>query len=184
MGNLSNFRVLYLHRNQLSGPIPLELGNLSNLQELYLLSNQLCGNIPLSLLNLSNLKFLYLRSNGLNITNLDPALKAFFDSLEQISWEPQNPSICPASLATLAFFEAQPNLTGVLLQWQTLVETDHDIVLIGFETSKGNGFSDTTYFYQDNTINPATTYCYLPEDRDFKAYSTFYWDSIVSVTTP
>ncbi|NJO14856.1 MAG: hypothetical protein HC877_03645 [Thioploca sp.] len=208
LSNLNNLQVLSLGYNQLSGLIPPELGNLSNLQELYLLSNQLCGNIPLSLLNLTNLKFLYLRSNGLNITNLDPALKAFFDSLEQISWEPQNPAptVCKASLATLAFFRAVPSPEKVLLKWQMLSEYEnagfyiwrgqpngsqctshlidyHDIVPIDFEVSKSNGFSGITYFYQDHTVKPKTTYCYLLEDRDFGGNSTFHWDSIVSVTT-
>jgi len=59
----------------------------------------------------------------------------------------------------------------------------HEIVPISFEISKGNNFSGTTYFYQDNTVKPETIYCYLLEDRDFKAHSTFHWDSIVSVTT-
>ncbi len=62
-------------------------------------------------------------------------------------------------------------------------ENYHDIVLIGFEASKSNGFSGTTYLYQYHTVKPKTTYCYLLEDRDFEGNSTFHWDSIIAVTT-
>ena len=70
---------LYLHDNQLSGPIPPELGNLTNLQDLFLYSNQLSGQIPAELGNLANLTGLFLGSNQLsgqipaelgNLTNL------------------------------------------------------------------------------------------------------------------
>jgi hypothetical protein len=206
LGNLSNLLGLYLYGNRLSGSIPSELGNLSNLEGLYLHGNQLCGDIPLSLINLNNLHVLGLENNGLNVTDLDPQLEAFFYGLEQAAWKPQDPSTCPPSLATLATFEVIPNSTGILLKWQTLVEDKnagyfiwrgqpnnsrcnshpedyHDIVLVGFEASKSDNFSGTTYLYQDNTVKPKTTYCYLLEDRDFGGNSTFHWDSIVSVTT-
>ena len=206
LGNLTNLQELYLDYNQLSGLIPTELGNLSNLQLLFLYNNQLCGDIPLSLINLNKLLGLNLENNGLDIIDLKPELKAFFDSLSYAVWKSQNPYICSASLATLASFETIPNSTGILLKWQTLIEDKnagyfiwrgqpnnsqctsnpenyHDIVLIGFEASKSNGFSGTTYLYQDHTVKPKTTYCYLLEDRNFGGNSTFHWDSIVSVTT-
>jgi hypothetical protein len=208
LGNLSNLQGLYLYNNQLSGSISPELGNLSNLQYLDLNNNQFCGNIPLSLMNLNGLSYLTLQNNALNIDNLDPKLKTFFSS-HGATWQPQNPApaVCPALLATLAYFEATPVSTGVLLQWQTLVETDnagyfiwrgqptgsqctphpadyHEIVQVGFEISKGNDFSGTTYFHQDNTVEPETIYCYLLEDLNFEANGTFHWDSIASVTTP
>ncbi|NJO15964.1 MAG: hypothetical protein HC877_09485 [Thioploca sp.] len=210
LSNLSKLQHLWLSENQLIGLIPSELSNLSNLQQLWLHKNQLCGNIPLSLMNLNNLSYsgLVLRNNALNIDNLDPALGAFLYS-HGVILEPQNPApaVCPALLATLAYFEAMPVSTGIRLNWQTLVEADnagfviwrgqptgsqcssypadyHEIVQIGFEISQGNGFSGTTYFHQDNTVEPETTYCYLLEDIDFEANGTFHWDSIASVTTP
>ncbi|NJO16905.1 MAG: hypothetical protein HC877_14535 [Thioploca sp.] len=206
LGNLDNLQSLDLGFNQLSGSIPTKLGNLSNLRMLSLRNNQLCGGIPLSLINLNNLFFLDLEDNGLNVTNLAPELEEFFNNVIVVALEPQNPSICPTSLATLATFEAIPNSKKVLLKWRTLFEDQnagyfiwrgqpnnsqctsnlenyHDIVLVGFEASKGNGFSGTTYLYQDHTVKPKTTYCYLLEDRDFGSNRTFHWDSIVSVTT-
>jgi hypothetical protein len=206
LGNLRKLQYLSLSNNQLSGSIPPELGNLSYVLFLHLNKNQLCGDIPLSLMNLSNLWEMHLENNALNLDNLEPALKAFLDS--HSTWQPQNPTpaACLASLATLAYFEAMPVSTGISLKWQTLVETDnasfviwrgqpngsqctpnpadyHEIVQVGSEVSKGNGFSGTIYFYQDNTVEPETTYCYLLEDLDFKANGTFHWDSIASVTT-
>ncbi|BAP56049.1 NHL repeat-containing protein [Thioploca ingrica] len=214
-GNLRNLKELVLFSNQLSGPIPPKLGNLSNLVYLFLDDNLLSGLIPTELSNLSHLEDLWLSENQL-CDNLEPALKAFLDS-HHATWQPQNPvpADCalpapanyPPLLATLAYFEAKPVSTSILLKWQTLVEADnagfviwrgqpngsqcahhladyHEIVQIGFEISQGNGFSGTTYVHQDNTVKPETTYCYLLEDLNFEANGTFYWDSIASVTTP
>jgi hypothetical protein len=206
LGNLSNLQVFDLSDNQLSGLIPIELGKLSNLQWFYLYENQLSGSIPSELGKLSNLEDLGLSENQL-CDNLEPALKAFFDS-HHATWQPQNPAPadCHALLATLAYFEAMPVSTGILLKWQTLVEADnagfiilrgqpngsqcapnpadyHEIVQVGFEVSQGNGFSGATYFHQDNTVKPETTYCYLLEDLDFESNGTFHWDSIASVIT-
>jgi hypothetical protein len=59
----------------------------------------------------------------------------------------------------------------------------HEIVPIGSEVSQGNEFSGATYVHQDNTVKPKTTYCYLLEDLNSSADSTFHWNSIASVTT-
>ncbi len=206
LGNMSNLLDLDLGDNQLTGSIPAELGNLGNLRQLGLGDNQLCGSIPLSLMNLNNLFILSLQNNGLGVTDLDPQLEAFLNGLSEAIWKPQDPSICPTLSATLATFEAISNSKKVLLKWQTLVEDKnagyfiwrgqpnnsqctsnpenyHDIVLIGFEASKGNSFFGTTYLYQDHTVKPKTTYCYLLENRDFGGNRTFHWDSIIPVTT-
>jgi hypothetical protein len=54
---------LWLARNQLSGPIPVELGNLSNLERLILLHNNLSRPISAELANLSSLVYLDLYGN-------------------------------------------------------------------------------------------------------------------------
>ncbi|NJO18474.1 MAG: choice-of-anchor D domain-containing protein [Thioploca sp.] len=211
LGNLGNLEVLGLWKNQLSGQIPTELGNLSHLAYLYLDDNLLIGFIPLELSNLNHLEDLWLSENQL-CDNLEPALKEFFDS-HHVIWQPQNltPANCalppPAGdplLATLTYFEATPVSTGILLKWQTLIETNnagfiiwrgqpngsqcthhpadyHEIVPVDFEVSQGNSSSGATYLHQDNTVKPKTTYCYLLEDIDFEANGTFHWDSIASV---
>ena len=88
MGDLTNLRVLNLHSNRLSGPIPESLGNLSNLRELWLHANYrkddpttgLSGSIPDSLGNLSNLEKMKLRNNRL--TGPIPASLGRLDKLE------------------------------------------------------------------------------------------------------
>ena len=56
---------LFLHENQLMGPIPSALGNLAKLESLQISSNRLTGTIPAELSNLANLEWLYLDSNQL-----------------------------------------------------------------------------------------------------------------------
>jgi Leucine-rich repeat (LRR) protein len=214
LGNLSHLQYLMLSYNQFSGSIPPKLGNLSQLVYLFLDDNQLSGSIPQELGNLSHSEAIWLFENQL-CDNPDPALEEFLNSHGGI-WQPQNPAPTdcalptpanyPPLLATLAYFDAMPVSTGILLKWQTLVEADnvgfviwrgrpnglqcthhladyHEIVQIGFEVSQDNGFSGATYLHQDNTVEPETTYCYLLEDLNVDANSTFYWDSITSVTT-
>jgi Leucine-rich repeat (LRR) protein len=206
LGNLSNLQGLYLSSNQLSGSIPAELGDLSNLRRLFLKNNQFCGDIPLSLMNLSYLDYLYMENNGLNIANLEPQLEAFLNGLSYATWEPQDPSICPASLATLTFFKAVANSKSVLLEWQTLSEHEnagfyiwrgepigsectsqrsdyYEVVKVGFKSTEGDNFSGDSYFYWDDTVKPKTTYCYLLEDVDFSRNIMPHWDLITSVTT-
>ena len=56
---------LWLHNNELTGPIPPALGNLTNLQQLNLSDNKLTGTIPAALGNLTNLTDLRLNNNQL-----------------------------------------------------------------------------------------------------------------------
>ena len=65
LGNLASLQFLFLTSNQLSGPIPAQLGNLANLETLHLNSNQLSGPIPAELGNLANLSHLWLNENQL-----------------------------------------------------------------------------------------------------------------------
>jgi hypothetical protein len=197
LGNLGYVLFLYLDDNQLCGDIPLSLMNLSNLWEMRLENNAL--NVD----NLDPTLKAFLDSHSTwQPQNPTPAVCSINNSSAQLSMV----LVDSPSLATLAYFEAIPISTGISLKWQTLVEADnasfviwrgqpngsqctpnpadyHEIVQVGSEVSKGNGFSGTIYFYQDNTVKPETTYCYLLEDIDFKANGTFHWDSIASVTT-
>ena len=59
---------LYLHNNDLSGPVPAGLGMLSNLTNLWLRDNRLSGQIPPSLGDLPNLQ--RVRIGGNDFTGL------------------------------------------------------------------------------------------------------------------
>jgi len=59
-------QVLWLQRNQLSGPIPPQIGNLTELQSLGLDTNQLSGPIPPQISNLTALTTLRLSKNELS----------------------------------------------------------------------------------------------------------------------
>ena len=65
LSQLSQLLWLYLDNNQLTGEIPVELSQLSQLQELALHRNQLTGEIPVELSQLSRLRSLWLSSNQL-----------------------------------------------------------------------------------------------------------------------
>ena len=159
-------------------------------------------------MNLNNLDILALEGNGLNVTDLNPRLEVFFNGLFRAILEPQDPSICPTSLATLAFFKAiaVAGLRSVLLEWQTLSEHEnagfyilrgepigsectsnqsdyYEVVKVGFKSTEGDGFSVAPYSYWDDTVKPKMTYCYLLEDVDFGGGVTSHWDLITSVTT-
>ena len=62
---MTALRFLFLHRFDLTGPIPAWLGSLTNLTSLDLSRNQLTGPIPAWLGNLADLSFLYLHANPL-----------------------------------------------------------------------------------------------------------------------
>ena len=63
---LSDLKVLNVHSNRLTGPIPTELGRSSNLEDLYLHNNRLSGTIPSELGNLRILNRLWLSNNRLS----------------------------------------------------------------------------------------------------------------------
>ena len=99
---LTKLTVLGLDDNHLIGSIPSELGKLIKLQRLFLSNNQLCGDIPSSLTNLSDLDLIELQNNALTITDLDPELEMFLDSISESTWQPQNPApaVCESSSET------------------------------------------------------------------------------------
>lgn len=64
LGRLSQLRVLSLHVNRLSGPIPSDFSNLKLLRSLYLQNNRFSGEFPRSLPELTRLNRLDLSSNN------------------------------------------------------------------------------------------------------------------------
>ncbi|KAL9457324.1 hypothetical protein AB3S75_006383 [Citrus x aurantiifolia] len=54
--NLNKLSTLYLHNNQLTGQIPVEVRKLTQLQILRLAENQLEGSVPNSIFELRNLQ--------------------------------------------------------------------------------------------------------------------------------
>ena len=66
LGRLGSLRRLGLGDNQIEGPIPATLGNLTSLEFLRLQKNRMTGTIPRELDNLSNLEELILFSNALS----------------------------------------------------------------------------------------------------------------------
>ena len=66
LGGLASLQELFLFRNGLSGEIPEELGNLTSLTRLHLHQNELSGEIPAELGNLTSLKWLFLHENELS----------------------------------------------------------------------------------------------------------------------
>ena len=72
MAQLSKLYSLYLHSNELTGPIPSWLVNLTELRELSLWSNQLTGTIPPEVAPAQDraaLWVLYLQTDGPNWTD-------------------------------------------------------------------------------------------------------------------
>ncbi|KAK9222231.1 hypothetical protein WN944_010665 [Citrus x changshan-huyou] len=66
--NLNKLSTLYLHNNQLTGHIPVEVRKLTQLQILRLVENQLEGSVPNSIFELRNLQALDLSYNNLSGT--------------------------------------------------------------------------------------------------------------------
>ena len=71
MGDLASLEVLYLHGNDLTGPVPSELGNLTALTNLWLKDNMLIGQIPRELGDLPALE--RVRISGNDFTGCMPA---------------------------------------------------------------------------------------------------------------
>jgi Leucine-rich repeat (LRR) protein len=136
-GNGTNVTELYLHGNQLSGPIPTELdsltqltslglgdnqltgyiptqlGNLTQLQALHLYQNQLSGSIPTQLASLTNLTMLYLGNNQLS-GSIPPELCNLINLTDlDLSGNQLSGSI-PAQLGNLT------QLTYLSLSWNQL----------------------------------------------------------------
>ena len=108
---------LFLHFNQLTGPLPSELGDLTNLQELDLGSNELTGLLPSELGNLANLQQLDLGSNELT-GPLPPELGELAELQELDLFHNQLTGSLPPELGKLVNLQkldlASNHLTGPL----------------------------------------------------------------------
>lgn len=105
LADLPHLRVLDLHNNALTGPIPLELGRLSALEHLDFSANQLNGSIPVTLGDLPALSALYLPYNQLS--GAIPAEIGRMASLRHIDLSyNQLEGAIPESLADLASLES------------------------------------------------------------------------------
>lgn len=63
--NLTKLEIVGLGRNDISGPIPIEIGKLKNLKKIYLENNKISGNIPEEIYSLTKLEVLSLAENEL-----------------------------------------------------------------------------------------------------------------------
>lgn len=117
---LDQLRVLSLHNNSLSGPIP-DLSALFNLKSLFLDQNSFSGIFPPSILSLHRLRILVLSHN--NLTGVIPAGLSGLDRLSflLLEWNQFNGSVPPLNQPSLlAFNVSGNNLTGSIPVTPTL----------------------------------------------------------------
>ncbi|KAG8367401.1 hypothetical protein BUALT_Bualt16G0068100 [Buddleja alternifolia] len=102
LSRLSQLRVLSLHSNRLSGPIPSDFSQLTLLRNVYLQDNQLSGDFPSSLVQLSRIIRLDISSNNFtgsipfSLNNLTHLTGLF---LQNNQFTGRIPSIAQPSLA-------------------------------------------------------------------------------------
>ena len=100
--NPERVAALYLHRNQLKGPIPPELGNLADLRYLWIQENALTGRIPPELGNLTNLRWLWIDYTGLT-GPIPPEFRRMANLKELgLANNPQLQGVLPLELSGLA----------------------------------------------------------------------------------
>lgn len=117
---LDQLRVLSLHNNSLSGPIP-NLAALVNLKSLFLDHNSFSGYFPPSILSLHRLRILDLSHN--NLTGLIPVELSGLDRLSslRLEWNQFNGTVPPLNQSSLLIFNVSGNnLTGPIPVTPTL----------------------------------------------------------------
>ncbi|XP_022740220.1 probable inactive receptor kinase At5g67200 [Durio zibethinus] len=117
---LDQLRVLSLHNNSLSGPIP-DLSSLYNLKSLFLDRNNFSGTFPPSVLLLHRITSLDLSYNGL--TGPMPANLTVLDRLKilRLEWNRFNGTVPPLNQSFLLIFNVSGNnLTGKIPVTRTL----------------------------------------------------------------
>lgn len=117
---LDQLRVLSLHNNSLTGPLP-DLTGLFNLKSLFLHNNHFTGSLPPSLFSLHRI-----RNIDLSINNFTGPISVDFTNLDRLhslklSWNHFNGSIPPFNQSSLKIFEiAGNNLSGAIPVTPTL----------------------------------------------------------------
>ncbi|KAH9712052.1 putative inactive receptor kinase [Citrus sinensis] len=121
---LDQLRVLSLHNNSLTGPIP-DLSSLINLKSLSLSRNFFSGAFPLSILSLHRLTILDLSYN--NLTGLIPVNLTALDRLYslKLEWNRFSGTVPPLNQPFLVVFNVSGNnLTGQVPETPTLLKFD------------------------------------------------------------
>ncbi|ESR39203.1 putative inactive receptor kinase [Citrus sinensis] len=121
---LDQLRVLSLHNNSLTGPIP-DLSSLINLKSLSLSRNFFSGAFPLSILSLHRLTILDLSFN--NLTGLIPVNLTALDRLYslKLEWNRFSGTVPPLNQPFLVVFNVSGNnLTGQVPETPTLLKFD------------------------------------------------------------
>ena len=110
LSQLPNLEFLYLHDNQLSGPIPSELGRLQDLEALYLADNELSGPIPSELGRLDDLEVMHLQDN--QFTGMIPGTFSAFRMSPNFSFR-NNDGLClPSTPALLTWVDGLEEWMG------------------------------------------------------------------------
>ncbi|XP_015935229.1 probable inactive receptor kinase At5g67200 [Arachis duranensis] len=124
LSKLDQLRVLSLHNNSLTGPIP-DLSGLTNLKSLFLHNNRFNGSLPLSLFSLHRLRTLDFSHN-----NLSGHIPIAFTKLDRLyslrlSWNHFNGTVPPFNQSSLKTFDVScNNLTGAVPLTPTLFRFD------------------------------------------------------------
>ena len=79
LAELSGLEVLWLHENELTGPLPSWLGRMTSLDDLDLSHNDFSGPIPQEFRGLTNLRWFYMRGN-----QLDGGIPAFIGDMTNL----------------------------------------------------------------------------------------------------
>ncbi|CAN4085204.1 unnamed protein product [Withania somnifera] len=170
LGRLSQLRVLSLHANGLSGPIPLDFSNLKLLRSLYIQNNGFSGEFPRSIPVLTRLNRLDLSSNNFtggipfsinNLTHLTRLL------LQNNSFTGTLPSINPPGLVD--FSVANNHLNGSI---PTALSKFSASSFAGNMDLCGGPLPPCTPFFPSPSSSPATEAKPAPSNKKPKKLST------------